>query len=255
MSSNGGRVARAAGALLVFGATLIGIAGPASAGVAVGAGPSSFPGTSSPVVVGQTGLPAAFQVTNLSTAPDNAGAVVVNSMKLVPSCSNFNSSCSGGSADPGVFQLSPTGVGEPGTACAGQTFTINVVSPATGEVSFVPASPVTLGPPGSATSTCRIDFTVNVLKVPSVDADPGTPGVQTRQLGSAQVTGQTGSIGFGSGSSTSTVVAASPTITTTASPSVAVGGTVSATLPTWRAGSAPPARSPSTSTAPPTPFA
>ncbi len=155
MRSSGGRVARVAGVVVVFGATLIGIAGPAFAGLQFTAGVSTFPGTSAPgVVVGSAGLPAAFEVTNVSTAPDNAGNLTVSSMKLVPSCSNFTSGCSGGTADPGVYRLSSTASGQAGGACAGQTFNINVVNQATGEVSFVPAvppTPVNLGLPGSRT--------------------------------------------------------------------------------------------------------
>jgi len=211
-------------AMAAFWGTLIVVAGPASAGVLLSAGPSSFP---NPSVVGQTGLPAVVQVTNSSTSPDNVGPLVINTLTLVPSCSNFNQGCSGGIADPGVYKLSPTGIGEPGTACAGQTFAINLTNAATGEVSFVPSSPATpisLTPSGT-NSVCRIDFTVDVLKIPSADANPGTPGVQTNQLGSGSGTNSTtGNQGFGTGSSSVTVVKSSPALTTSASPStVAVG--------------------------------
>jgi len=221
---------------VLFG-TLIAIASPASAGVLFSAGPSTFPGTTPPgVVVGSMGLPAAFDVNNSSTPPDNVGLLVINSIRLVPACSNFDPNCNGGIADPGVYRFSPTGTGAAGTACAGQIFNIVVVNPATGQVEFQPAVPPTppaLTPPGTPNALCRIMFSVDVLKVPSFDVNPGQPGAQTRQSGSAVGNNSvTGNQGSGQGSSTATVLAASPSVTTVASGSGPVGGQIadSATL-------------------------
>ena len=51
---------------------------------------------------------------------------------------------------------------------------------AAGRYLFTPqAGSVTLGPVGSATDFCEISFTVDVLKVPTIDVRPNTPGVQT----------------------------------------------------------------------------
>ena len=38
---------------------------------------------------------------------------------------------------------------------------------------------MTLGPAGSGLDRCEIAFTVDVLKVPTIDARPAIPGVQT----------------------------------------------------------------------------
>src|SRR5205085_1012592 len=99
--------------------TLLAVAAPAAAFVQLQAGTGSFP---SPSTVGQSGLPAAFRVVNTSNGPDAEGPLVIDTMTLVPSCSNFAQGCAGGVADPGVYQISPRGVGEGNTACAGQTF-------------------------------------------------------------------------------------------------------------------------------------
>src|SRR5262249_62047303 len=69
-------------------------------------------------------------------------------------------------------------------ACTGLTFTVAVVDVTTGEVQFTPNMTVNLGQPGSATDTCIIDFTVDVLALPTVDAAPDT-GLQTAQLARA----------------------------------------------------------------------
>ena len=68
--------------------------------------------------------------------------------------------------------------------------------------------------PGSANSGCTISFTFNVLKSPTIDADP-SPGIQTRQLasalGSGQVLGGGATLfGGGQGSSIVTVTRAPP---------------------------------------------
>jgi len=205
--------------------TLIAIAGPAAAAVQPGAVPN-FP---SPVTAGQAGLPATFQITNTSSGPDAVGSLAITQMRLLPSCSNFNAGCAGGVADPGVFALSPTGVGEAGTACAGQGFNIAVTNPATGEVSFALSGGGTLilGAPGTPTDTCRIDFTVNVLKLPAADSQPGTPGVQTNQLAFASGTNMTTqNQGSGTGAAVTTILAGTPQIVTTASPSTILGGQI-----------------------------
>jgi hypothetical protein len=125
----------------------------AFAGVGFGVTPT-FPAN---VTVGQTGLPASLQIVNNSTSPENVGNAQLDMITLVPSCGAFAFTATGDcpnppDADPGVFQLSSTATGEAGTACAGQTFTVTVIDPATGQVQFVPVGgPVVLGPPGSAT--------------------------------------------------------------------------------------------------------
>src|SRR5947209_7521130 len=79
-------VTRLVGVVAMVTASLVALAGPASAGVAV-AVPPTFP---SMVTVGQTGLPASLSVGNASTPPQNVGNVNVTDFRLVPSCTNFN---------------------------------------------------------------------------------------------------------------------------------------------------------------------
>ncbi|MGI9089104.1 MAG: hypothetical protein ACR2HH_15405 [Chthoniobacterales bacterium] len=152
------------------------------------------------VLIGQTGVPASLKIKNTSTGPESTGNVTVSQITLVPTCGNASSHCVGG-ADPGVFQLSPTGTGRVGTACAGTTFTVTTVDPSTGEVLFqANGGPVVLGPPAGASDTCSIDFTFQVVQAPTKDADPPTPGLQTDQsagaFGQSSVTANSGS-GFG----------------------------------------------------------
>ena len=142
--------------------------------------------------------------------------MTINTITLVPSCGSGsftgNGDCTAADADPGVFQLSATGVGEAGTACAGQTFTISTVSGSTtGKQLFTPSSgPVVLQPPGQAGSFCRIDFTIDVIKAPTKDAS-AAPGLQTVQIAFAHgVNGTTGDPGSAIGESSTTVNVATP---------------------------------------------
>ncbi len=291
---------------------LLGLASPAFAGVGFGVTPT-FPTT---VTVGQTALPGSIQILNTSTPPESAGNATINSINLVPACATTsfvgNGDCPAASAAPGVFALSPTGTGEAGTACAGQTFTIAIIDPATGQVSFTPSSPVVLTPPttnvrldsinfvpscgttlfvaggdcpaaqadpgvfqlsptgtgepgtacagqmftittidpatgqvtftpsgglvvltppGTANSVCRIDFTVGVFKAPTKAATTSPPGtIATAQIGFGMGTSLvTGATGTGSGSDFITVARATPTVTTTATPTATVGGPITDT--------------------------
>lgn len=184
---------------LVFGAP------GASAAVILTAVPT-FP---DPVAVGQTNVAAALSITNISTAPQGTDGFYLDTITLVPSCGAIDStgssggSCNTGYGDPGVFQLSPTGIGQAGTACAGRTFTTSVIEPATGRVQFTPnaaGGPVVIGPPGSFNASCGIDFSFDVLKMPTSDGAPGTPGISTFQLGFVHGTSTNGSSsGNGSG--------------------------------------------------------
>jgi hypothetical protein len=65
------------------------------------------------------------------------------------------------------------GRGRLGSACAGMTFTTAVADPAFGTVGFAPpaGARVVLQPGAS----CQIDFTVDVLKLPTGDLKPATP--------------------------------------------------------------------------------
>ncbi|HEX2053900.1 MAG TPA: Ig-like domain repeat protein, partial [Actinomycetota bacterium] len=188
--------------------------------------------------VGETQT-ATYSVLNISTGPEALGTMTVNDMRLVPSCSTFDPGCDapGSIADPGTFDLSPTGTGELGTACSGRTFNITEINPATGEVRFTPADglPVVLGPSSIANDldVCRINFTVTAVRPPNHDTLPADAGASTNQLATVSATHLNGTTVTSTNEDTTTVVGAAgpatPTLTTTASPNVALGGQVTDT--------------------------
>lgn len=193
----------------------------------------NFPTTAT---VGQTGLPATFTVLNISTAPDEAGSVTVGQLTLIPSCSNFDPGCDGPGSipDPGTFDLSATGTGQAGTACAGRQFSITEINPATGQVSFQPVDmlPVILAPASIATDLdhCQINFTIDVLKAPNHDALPADEGLTTIQLATASGTHTNGTVVSTTNEDMTTIPGGAgpvtPTLITAASPSVQVGGQI-----------------------------
>ncbi len=182
-------------------------ASTAFAGVGLGVSPN-FPST---VAVGDTAVPVSLDITNSSTGGDG-NPVNLTSISLIPSCgANSGTSCT--SPDLGVFTVSATGTGA--GSCAGTNFTITVTDATTGKVTFTPSGTVTL----ALGQTCHIDFTVNVVGAPDVDAS-GTAGLQTIQVAEANAVevGQQGLTGGGFGTDTTTVTKASPNISTTPSP-------------------------------------
>ncbi len=202
-----------------------------------GAAISSIAG---PVTVGQAGVASSITLTNANTGAQagltntvcNAAEAAPclgageNGISFVPSCASApGSACSPGAAEAGVFAVSPVASGRLGTACAGTAFQVVVADAATGRVRFVPqpaGAHVTLPGAGSA---CIIDFTQSVLRAPTVDASPPTPGIQTLMVvDHTQVSGA--ATGRGLGATLVTVRPATAALTTTASPSVAVGGLV-----------------------------
>ena len=203
-----------------------------------GVGAQSTPTFPALVSVGTAGVTASIQVANFNSAAE-AGATntVCNfgdaspcpagdpGITLIPSCGALGafSTCAASGKDPGVFQVSATGTGAAGTACAGMVFDITMIDPAYGQVRFTPSlvgAHVTL--PGVG-SVCRINFTFSVLKVPTIDQNPATPGIQT-----VQVTDNTQTLGSISvsarGTSSGTTVQAAPTIATRASGNINLGG-------------------------------
>ncbi|MDQ6617185.1 MAG: hypothetical protein M3083_21180, partial [Actinomycetota bacterium] len=166
------------------------------------------------VTVGQTGIPASIDLENHSSSPEDTGTVTIGKLILVPSCGTSSpvsfpggigpGDCPAAFADPGVFQLSATGTGELGTECAGQTFNISLLNPATGQYQFTPVGPpVVLTQPGTPNSICRIAFTFSVLKAPTKPASMPAPNtLRTDEFGYAEgtssVTMQTG-FGFAPG--------------------------------------------------------
>jgi hypothetical protein len=100
---------------------------------------------------------------------------------LTPACKQLAAgACTAAGAEPGVFQISTSGIGKAGTACAGVSFSTALIDATFGTVRFTPQPGAHVLLPG-ASSSCEIDFTVDVLKQPTVDEDPGTPGIQTGQ--------------------------------------------------------------------------
>ena len=189
-----------------------------------------FPGST--VTVGQTNVPASLTITNLSTAPDATGTVTLTTVDFNPSCpDNTISPCT--TPDLAVFSVSPTATGRAGTGCAGQLFTVS--GPASdGTYTFTPTSPVVLGPPGSPTAACTIDFTFNVLRQPTIDSRPGDPGVQTQQVAVARGVSQAGSPATCCGGSTYLAVSAALALTFRSLTARAVRD---GTLLRWRTGS------------------
>ena len=228
-------------ALLTILAGLAFAASPASAGPRLSVG-TSIPST---VTVGQTGLPSQLRILNTSfNGPGEAGyttdsfnipdPLVPFSITMVPSCGSQNASadCTPPAAyDPGVIVPSATGMGEAGSACAGRTFTITLIDIAQGKYNFAPDAPFTLGPSsgGGAPNECVINFTVDVQRAPTIDANPAAAGLQTDQRSAAFAVdiGPTnaGQRASGTGTAETTVLLATPAITTVASDGT-IGGTI-----------------------------
>lgn len=221
-------------AVLVAASALVLTPGVARAGVAASV-TVAFPAT---VTVGQTGLAASIVLENKNTPPDNGTPNSVCNfgdgppcpagdpgITLTPSCGQQALfSCPPASADAGVFTLSPTATGSPGGGCPDALFSVALVDPVLGTYRFTPqpgGSHVALASSGI---NCRINFAVNVAKVPTIDANPGLPGVQTAQVAfHSQHNLASGTVTTSVGGGTVTVQAPAVTIATTASPDVQVG--------------------------------
>lgn len=206
------------------------VAAPASAFFFVGGGPAIPDG-----FVGQT-VPASIGLSNNSTQPENF-AVVVTAIDLYPACSNGAADCVGGVIEPDVYKLKDTPVGgstPAGNASCEGSWGVTEAQP--GRWRFVPPGgegTLTIQP----TETCVVNFPVLVLRVPTVDASPPQAGTQTAPVLRATFT-QVGTPGPATvrngGNTTSTVLRASPPITTSATP-VATIGARSRTSPPSRA--------------------
>ncbi len=191
--SAGGSAAAAgivAGTLVALGA-LLGLASPALAGVAV----TATPDPPSVLAVGQTGVPSTITVVNASNGAQAAMNLTLEQITFVPSCGTqavVGGGCPAGQVDLGVLGLSPTVAGQSGTACAGTTFTATLIDVVGGMYQLTPSTPVVLGPVGSQTATCIIDFTVDVLALPATDANLGVAGLQTDQVAAVRAVAANG---------------------------------------------------------------
>lgn len=214
----------------------------AQAGIGASATPT-FPNDppGSILTVGDTGRTATIEVGNSNTAPNAAGTNTVCNfgdpfpcpagepgITMIPSCGTLGafSSCTVG--NPGVFSVPSTATGVAGTACSGMTFDVTEIDPAFGTLRFTPqgGANVTLAGAGAV---CRIGFSFDVLSVPTVDYDPNTPGVQTVQIVDNTQRGgspETTASARGTTNPPPTVAKAAPTITTSATGSVVLGGQI-----------------------------
>jgi hypothetical protein len=214
---------------LLFSGMFVASAGAQVNGARLGIGPTMPTSTT----VGAKGVAVYISLTNLSEPTDGKITIPPNAISFTPSCGSLP----GGATppcpnpDPGVFAVGATGTGRAGTNCAGLTYAI-APSAATGEVKFTgPAITLAATDPNTKVGgTCIIDLTVDVVKAPAIDGDPFTPGIQTYQLVNAGAwkTDLNNSASC-CGSSHTTVVPASPALTTQASPPVTLGGQISDT--------------------------
>jgi hypothetical protein len=210
----------------------------AHAGLAHSTGPV-FPTT---IKVGATGVPVSLVLTNNNT-PNNVSTpnTVCNfgdalpcpagdpGITLIPSCGALGLQSACVAPDPGVFRLSTTAVGAPRTECAGMTFTITEIDPVYGQYRFTPdnGQHVLLS---AKDSVCRIDFTVDMLKMPDVDWKPATDGLQTVQVADSSVVAENSLTAFGRGTSQGvTGVRNTPAIATVASPPIEIDGQINDT--------------------------
>ncbi len=176
-------------------ALLLGGASPAGAQVQGGTGFNAIPQFPAQVEAGQTDVAVSLLLENRSTGEYLGDSFRVNAITLVPSCGSklLSEDCPAGSRDPNVLvpstagaDVSPTGRGAAGTACAGRSFSITLIDPSQGKYQFSPSSSFALGPRDTPGAACHIDFTIDVLKSPTIDSDPAqdVPGlVQTDQKG------------------------------------------------------------------------
>ena len=144
----------------------------------------------------------------MCNAGDAAPCVGEPGITVIPSCGQLapSTTCAAAGVDPGVFQLSATGIGEAvaGSSCAGMVFDITQIDPVSGMVRFTPRGGTHIVLPGTG-SFCRIGFTFDVLKLPTIDQS-AEPGVQTVQLvDHTQYSGSTTASGQGSSSGATTV--------------------------------------------------
>jgi hypothetical protein len=214
---------------------LLVLAGGAEAAIK-GAATITFPPA---MTVGDTGKPAVLTLANTNDEPDEARTNTVcnagdgspcvageRGITLIPSCKQLLAGlCSPAGHDPGVFALSATGAGRIGSRCQGVNFDIAPSDPVTGAVRFTVSGGghLTLMPTPPL-SFCLIDFTIDVLKAPAGDSNPALAGVQTAQVTQhTQHSNGTG-VPVAAAINTTTITRAAPTINSTASPSVNLGG-------------------------------
>jgi len=222
------RLAAAAAAIALLGGF------PAAAQAGVGA--SAVPSFPTSVTVGTAGVPATIEVRNANNDANTGDTNTVCNfgdgfpcpagdpgITLIPSCGALGAFSSCATPEPGVFRLSDTATGAAGTACAGMVFNVGLIDPADGRVRFTPQGGAHVTLPG-ADATCRIGFTFSVLRAPAADQNPNAAGVQTVQVSdNTQYAGTLTASARGTSPGV-TVEKATPTLGTTASGTISVGG-------------------------------
>ena len=215
---------------------------PATAGA--GAGAAATPTFPNVVSVGDTDLPGSIELRNANTDPQTTDVNTVcnfgdalpcpvddQGITLTPSCGMLGafSVCDPAGADPGVFTITGTPTGSAGTECDGMQFDFAVIDPVLGQYRFTPQGGDNVTLPGFG-ALCRIDFTFDVVSVPTIDfpdgvpEPPGLPGVQTVQITDhTQITGEVLTASARGTSEGITVNPAQPTIATTASAATQLG--------------------------------
>ena len=209
----------------ILGLVLSAAPGPASAQVS-GLSASVVPSFSSPVVVGQEDADGLIQFVNTSFGAGAVEPVTVSAIHVNPSCAASAATLVGASPcptpEPRPNPLAPIlalgATSAAGTTCPGGPFVISGPD-GDGDYTFTPSSgPTTLAPVGQPGSSCIIRFTFDTVQRPS---DGATGVVVVARFASPSFPG--GIVSSGAGRVE--VHRASPTLTTSASPSVGPAGT------------------------------
>ena len=197
--------------------------------VGAGIGASAAPAFPAVITVGQTGIPAIVQISNGDTAGDSAAAnrvcnfgdpfpcpVGEQGITLTPSCGGIGPGVSCAAPDAGVFTLAPVATGVVGTSCSGMPFDVTLIDSTVGTWRLTPQGGAAVQLVGNG-ADCKITVLLDVLAMPTVDQNPISAGVQTVQIvGNTQTSGLLVALARGSSNGT-TILKASPAITTVAS--------------------------------------
>jgi hypothetical protein len=129
-----------------------------------------------PMTVGEQGS-RDIKMTNISDAMET---YTPNPVWIQPSCGSAPDPCA--NPDVGVFSVaSVTGVDG---VCNGDSFTVTHDDTRDlGAFKIIPVTPRAMqpNPPVNPPEFCTYRFTFDVLRLPTVDSDPGTAGLQTTQ--------------------------------------------------------------------------
>ncbi len=190
------------------------VASTATAAVTVGTGVD----VTSPVAVGSS-VPTSITLVHASSGVEASLNTTLDEIMFVPSCGGLpaGGDCGAAVVDPGALTPSVTGIGVPGTACAGIVFNFTSVDVIQGKYQLFWSGTIVLTPTGSS-SRCTIDFLVNVIKMPTKDARLDLTGVQTMQGASVTASASNGTVGASTGAVEVTVSRGTLAITSQASP-------------------------------------